>query len=61
MERVHSTYTTHELNVKLMMLNLKQINSYMISTFAYICTRHSDFASLFPKPLQVGTTSLTEH
>ena len=58
---VYSTYATHELYVKFSMLNLKQINFYMVGIFVYRFTRVSEFASLFPKPFQVRTTRSTKN
>ena len=61
MARVHSTYHTHELYVKFSMLNLRQINSYMVGIFVYKCTKDSEFTAWFPRPLQVRTTRSTEN
>ena len=60
MAGVHSTYATYELYVTFSMLNLKQINLYMVGIFVYECSYDTEVNSWFPRPLQMRTTWSTE-
>ena len=62
MAGVHSIYPTHEVCVKFSMLNLRQINFYMVGTFFfYKYTRDSEIDAWFPRPLLERTTRSTEN